>query len=309
MRIALTGGAGFIGTHLALYLRNRGHEPLILDNLSRTLPGNLLLLRREGIPIFKRDIRRRFEDVLRERHIESLVHLAALTSVGESFRRPRQYQSINVAGTLEVILSCKSAQIKQVVNISSAAVYGNAPNCPVSEATEPRPLSPYGASKVAAEAYTRAFGSADLPTASLRLFNVYGLGQNSNYSGVIEVFVHRALSSRDLIIFGGGNQTRDFVHVDDVASAIETVLQSRYSGVLNVGSGTPTSINTLAKIVRGLAKSDSVIRHSPPRPGDVEDSWASVRGLRKLNWRGRISLEAGLKDMISQVSRPADHSS
>jgi len=289
MKIVVTGCAGFIGYHVARHLLERGHRVIGIDNLSRGKPERLEELESLGARCEKKDILS--VDCLEG---DAVVHAAALISVEESWMKPLLYHEVNATGTLKLLLA-SAGRVRRFIYISSAAVYGDPVRLPIDEEHPTRPISPYGASKLAGECYARAF-STRIEVVILRLFNSYGIGQNPEYSGVISRFLERALSGKPLVVHGDGLQTRDFVHVRDVARAVEWALTAE-PGTYNIASGRPTRIIDLAKMIAGWFGVGIV--HGPPREGDIRQSYAST----KADWRPSISLEEGLRELVELIRK------
>jgi UDP-glucose 4-epimerase len=227
--------------------------------------------------------------------VDGIFHCAAKISVPESFEKPDEYYLNNVEGT-ESVISVAQEGGKKVVFSSSAAVYGEADHL-VQENDALRPQSPYAENKGEGEQMLLESG---LPVCILRYFNVYGPGQSPAYAGVITAFIRSALNGDDLVIYGSGEQVRDFVYVDDVARANIVAMESVASGkVFNIGSGTRTSIRELAEKVIQLTDSPSIIRHAEPRQGDIVYSQADISKAEKmLGWKAETSLSEGLKKTI-----------
>jgi len=295
MRVLVTGGAGFIGSHLVALLAERGFKVRVLDNFSRS---SVNLEDLGGVEVVVGDVRD--YDVVSKatRGVDVVVHLAALTDASESLEIPGEYLEVNVGGTLNV---CRAARgVESLIYASSAAVYGDA-LVPVSEESPTRPISPYGASKLAGEAYVWAYSRVNgYKPVVLRLFNVYGPRQSRGYAGVISEFVRRAVRGLDLIVYGDGLQTRDFIHVRDVVELIAGIVErGGVSGVYNIGSGAPVRIIDLAHMVIRVAGSTSRIVHGPPRPGDIRYSQADIsRAARELGFKPRVALEDGLRELV-----------
>jgi len=295
MRVLVTGGAGFIGSHLVALLAERGFKVRVLDNFSRS---SVNLEDLGGVEVVIGDVRD--YDVVSKatRGVDVVVHLAALTDASESLEIPGEYLEVNVGGTLNI---CRAARgVKSLIYASSAAVYGDAP-VPVNEESPTRPISPYGASKLAGEAYVWAYSRVnEYKPVVLRLFNVYGPRQSRGYAGVISEFVRRAVRGLDLIVYGDGLRTRDFIHVRDVVELIAGIVErGGVSGVYNIGSGAPVRIIDLAHMVIRVAGSTSRIVHGPPRPGDIRYSQADIsRAVRELGFKPRVALEDGLRELV-----------
>lgn len=227
---------------------------------------------------------------------EGIFHCAAKISVSESMQEPEEYYLHNVTGTQNVILVAKEHDSK-IVFSSSAAVYGES-SVPVSETSANFPLSPYAENKKDGE---RLLSESGMPSVILRYFNVYGPGQSAAYAGVITSFIQAALKGEDLLIYGDGEQVRDFVYVDDVVRANIAAMQSdvQSAEIFNIGSGTKTSINQLAEMVLRLTRSNSRIRHEAARAGDIVYSQAEVtKAAEILGWKAEISFEEGLERTV-----------
>jgi len=307
MRILVTGGAGFIGSHLVGRLIANGHHVTVLDNFSTGKRNNLAnILGSKSLVIARGDIRRIHCSLPKLERVDGVCHLAAVTDVQDSIRDPVLTSEVNVIGTLQVLGAARKLRAERVVFASSAAVYGSPSRFPVTEDVDLVPISPYGASKAASEMYCGSFEeNHGLETVSLRYFNVYGPRQTSSqYSGVISVFARRLLRKLPLRIFGDGSQSRDFIYVADAVdatvAALEKPLRSR---VFNIGSGRETTILELAKKMQQVADISSDLRFEPPREGDIKRSVADIsRARSELNFFPRSSLHAGLTATIQCFS-------
>ncbi len=306
MRVVVTGGAGFIGHHIVAKLVGRGHEVAVIDNLSRPSPGGLAILKQLNVDLLKVDITdyAAMLEALNRLRPDAVVHSAALIDVAESVEKPHTYMHVNAEGTAAVTRAAISAGVEKVIYLSSAAVYGVPKYLPINEEHPTKPISPYGASKLAGELVLESFmESLGKPKyVILRLFNVYGPGQNpsSPYSGVITKFIHAVTSGKEIVIYGDGEQSRDFIHVEDVVEAVIKALTATEACVtLNIGTGMRTTINELAKLVMSVAGREVPVRHAPPRKGDIRHSVASVERARKvLGWEPRIGLVEGLRTLL-----------
>jgi len=285
-RYLVTGGAGFIGSHVARALTLQGHEALILDNLST---GN-----EENVSAAGKNVQFVHGDVTDEATVEKCVrgvsgvfHLAAFISVPASMENPAECERINTGGTINVLEAARKAGVDRVVLSSSAAVYGDAPGLPKRETDSPQPMSPYAMSKLSGEWYLRIYASAyGMKTVSLRYFNVFGPRQDpsSQYAPVIPNFIHRLLEGKRPVIFGDGRQTRDFVFVHDVARANVLAMESEHAAgdVINIGLGRETSVLDLALMLSGAINPDLKPLHEDPRPGDIFRSVADVSKAKEL---------------------------
>lgn len=307
----VTGGAGFIGSHLAEALVNlAGVEAVVVvDDLSNGSLRNLEACRRTGKLVFVRgDVRDEalIRKVLGDYSVDYVFHHAARVSVSNSVRDPLTTESVNVGGTLSVLKAAMDFDIKRLVLASSCVIYGEARSLPIREEEPPKPRSPYGVSKMASEAYWMLVHELyGLKTVALRYFNVYGPRQRpGEYGGVISSFISRALKGLPPIIYGDGEQTRDFVHVRDVVKAnLLAASKPRAIGeVFNIASGREISINELARLVLRLAGLRALRpKHGPPRPGDIRRSWADISKARKLlGYEPKVGLEEGIRELLTR---------
>ena len=294
--VVVTGGAGFIGSHIAWELV-KDNEVVVIDNLHAGKEENVP----PGAKLVKADIRDydAIADLIKQ--ADYVFHEAAQVSVGESVRDPVFTEEVNVIGTLNILKALLEGHGK-LIFASSAAVYGDNPNLPLKEAERPRPLSPYGVTKATGEEYLRVFHELyGLPVVALRYFNVFGPRQSANqYAGVISIFINRALKNEPLVIFGDGKQTRDFIYVKDVVKANVLVAESKRANgrVFNVATGKQTSILELAQKVIGITGANASIVFGKPRPGDIRHSLADISEIRKLGFEPEWSLEDGLKKTV-----------
>jgi UDP-glucose 4-epimerase len=301
MRYLVSGGAGFIGSNTVDELIRRGHDVVVLDDLSTGTAENLAKVKTK-IEFLKYSITDAAK--LREacRGVDFVIHLAARTSVPQSMTDPGDTNRVNVDGTLNVLMAARDAKVKRVVFAGSTAVYGDTPILPTNENTPPTPISPYGASKLAAETYGQVFGrSYGLEFVSLRYFNVFGPRQDpsSPYSGVLSRFHAALLGGTQPIVFGDGGQSRDFVYVGNVVEANLLACEAKDAPglVINIGTGTRHTLNqTLASLERITGRPANA-RYAPPRDGDIRDSQADITRARKvLGYNPRIGFEEGLKN-------------
>jgi UDP-glucose 4-epimerase len=291
MRVVVTGGAGFVGSHVAAHLAERGFKVVAVDNLERA--SAVRRLEEVGVPLVVGDVRH-----MDLPPADAVVHAAAYINVEESWERPYDYMWNNAAATARVAKQCAKTGAR-LVYISSAAVYGEPQRLPIDENHPTSPLSPYGLSKLAGEQASQMLAPG---AAVLRLFNVYGPGQTGPYAGVITKFVERAKRGLPPVIYGDGTQTRDFIHVADVARLVEVVLDRGASCVYNVGTGGAVSIRELAAIVMRLAGLNGEPLYAPPRPGDIKHSTADVSKARALGWQPQIPLEEGMRRLWTLTS-------
>jgi UDP-glucose 4-epimerase len=307
MLVLVTGGAGFIGSHLARALIERGAAVRVLDNFSS---GDRRRLEGAPVEIVAGDVRDAGAVQRASGGVTHVVHLAALVSVPQSVADPLECNAINVTGTLNVLLAAREAGARRVVFASSSAVYGEAALMPVREDASLRPLSPYGASKLAGEHYCAAFQAAyGLETVSLRFFNVFGPRQNphSEYAAVIPRFITALLEGRCPTIYGDGEQTRDFTYVADVAEGIwrAMVTPGAAGQPLNLATGEGISLNELLRLLRELTGLDLPACHTGPRPGDIRHSTADIARARSvLGFTPQVSLREGLAHTLRYFAEP-----
>lgn len=300
----ITGGAGFIGSHISEKLVKEGHKVKILDNFSS---GSMVNLQRfaDEIEVIEGDIRN-CELVKKSLiGIECVYHEAAIASVQASVEDPFTTEEINVAGTISVLEAARDANVKRVIFASSAAIYGDSEVLPKSEAMMPEPLSPYALHKLSGEHYMKIFHKLyGLETVCLRYFNVFGPRQNpaSPYSGVISIFADRLIRGISPVIFGDGEQTRDFVYIDNVVQANLLAAFSDKVGngeVINIATGTKTSLNKLVNTIRRILKSECEVKYEERRKGDILNSVADTSVAEKLlGYEPKVSLEEGLYRML-----------
>lgn len=295
MKLVITGGTGFIGSHLAKYLLSKGHQVTVIDNLWRGKLENLSGFENE-INFQKVDILN-FESLREAFHdAEGIFHQAALTSVLESYTHKEKYHNVNVDGTENVFKIGKEYGIK-IIYASSSSVYGNPTSSPINEESERNPINPYGITKLEDENLTERYWKLGSEIIGLRYFNVYGIGQTSDYAGVITKFNEAIKTGNSLTVFGDGSQVRDFVSVEDVAEANLLAMQSNTkTGFVNVGTGIPTSIYELANLMIKLSKKslESVFDNLPE--GDIKESVADTTFAKKLiDWNYKTSLKDGLQ--------------
>jgi len=302
--VLVTGGAGFIGSHLTERLVRDGHEVVVIDNMSTGRRQNLQgVLHSRAVRLINGDIRHRPTVSSAMRKVDAVTHLAAVISVPYSVSHPDITNQVNVAGTLNLLdIACRRG-VSGFVNISSCAIYGEAKYLPIDEDHPKSPLSPYAASKLCAETYCEEFNRTQgLPTTTLRLFNVYGPRQERNpYAGVMVQFRERLKSGKPLMIYGDGKQTRDFVHVRDVVDAICASLESKRARgkAYNIGSGQATSVEALAGLMLKVSRMEAQPVHSASRSGDILHSQADIRRAREeLGYEPKVSLEEGLRDLL-----------
>jgi len=312
MKILVTGGAGFIGSHIVDRCVAEGHEVRVLDNLSNSTITNLEEhIRKRTIEFLKGDIRdqKAVKDSIR--NIDAVFHEAAQVSIPLSMNDPMYTDDVNVRGTLNLLAAASEEGVERFVYASSSSVYGDPARLPVTEDTPFQPLSPYAASKIAGEAYCLSFWKArGLPTVCLRYFNVFGPRQGSSgYASVIPAFIRSLLDGKPMNIFGDGSQTRDFVHVRDVVQAnMLATSKNAVAGIAyNIGSGKPVTVTELARVLGQIAGGRSPPPlHLPPRSGDVKHSLADItRAKEALGFRPGTDLKDDLETLFKSWERQA----
>jgi len=300
MRYLVTGGAGFIGSHTVDELVRRGHGVVVLDDLSSGKEENLADVRSK-ITFMKGSITD-LEAVQRAMHqAEYVIHLAARTSVPRSVKDPIDTNRINVEGTLNVLVAARDNRVKRAVFAASSSAYGETPTLPKKESMQPSPISPYGVSKYAGELYAQSFGRCyGLENVCLRYFNIFGPRQDpdSPYSGVLSRFTAAFLQDEQPVVFGDGEQTRDFTYVDNAVQA--NLLACEAPGVsgfvFNVGTGDRYSLNQTLEILRGLSAKKLPAKYEPAREGDIRDSQADITSARELlGYEPTVRFEEGLE--------------
>lgn len=305
-RVLVTGGAGFIGSHLIDELVKRGHEVTVLDSLSTGKLENIRAhLNRSSFRFINGDIRDERAVRGASKSVKSLFHLAAITSVPFSIENPEITLEVNLSGTRNLLEIGASAHLERFVYVSTCAVYGNPLYLPVDEKHPTSPESPYATSKLRAEQECVELGEKfGFRTIILRLFNVYGPRQRrGDYGGVIAHFVNKLRNNEPPIIYGDGSQTRDFIHVNDVIKAFMQALNDTSTSkaiVFNIGSGEPTSINELAQLLMDLLGSKQTKpKHLVARRGDIRHSYANIKKAEEiLKFKPKISLKQGLSTLF-----------
>jgi UDP-glucose 4-epimerase len=305
--VLVTGGAGFIGSHLVGKLFEKGYHVKVLDNLSTGKLSNFSskTLSNGAVDFVKGDIR---DSGLVEKccaEADVVIHLAAQTSVPFSMQNPDFNNDVNVKGTLNLLNSSAKAKIKRFLFISSCAVYGEPTYLPVDEKHPTNPISPYAESKLAAEQEClRLNDEGAFESVVFRLFNVYGPKQGlSEYSGVITKFIDRIKQKLPLIIYGDGSQTRDFVYVNDIVNAIVLSLENKKApgNIFNVGTGRAIALQELANTMLSLTGEDLKIVNAEPRLGDIKHSYADItKANQLLGYKPKFSLKEGLEALLRE---------
>ncbi len=299
-RCLVTGGAGFIGSNIVKRLLENGNSVRVIDNLSTGKRENLASIHSDidfiEDTICNPDSMRRAA-----RRIDIIFHQAALPSVPRSIENPEASHANNITGTLNVLRAAHAQGVKRVIYAASSSAYGDTPTLPKVETMPPNPLSPYAVTKLAGEYYCQVFSSAyALETISLRYFNVFGPHQNpdSQYAAVVPKFIRSLLSDQSPVIYGDGEQTRDFTYIDNVVTA--NIMASRaektQGEVINIATASRTSVNRLFKLLQNITQTNIQALYQPQRGGDVKHSLADIsRAVKLIGYRPVIELETGLK--------------
>ncbi|KND50245.1 MAG: dTDP-glucose 4,6-dehydratase [Parcubacteria bacterium C7867-007] len=300
-KVVITGGAGFIGSHIVRVLHNRGISVTVFDSLVSGSKENLP----EGVSLIVDDIRNPEALANAFKDATHVVHLAALISVPESVKNPQATHDVNIIGTKNVLDAAAQAGVQRFVYASSAAVYGNDPALPKKEDMQTSPTSPYAESKVQNEIDASHFSATTgIPSVGLRFFNIYGPGQLGNhaYASVIPRWIEAVENGEQIQVFGDGEQTRDFVHVEDVAAALHTALVTPIEGahIYNVASGKQITLRELRDHIATTCNCSIDWIQYPEREGDIRHSVADVHAIEdELNFEPKIDLQEGLKTLIS----------
>jgi UDP-N-acetylglucosamine 4-epimerase len=308
--ILVTGGAGFIGSHIVDRLINEGIKVRVLDNFSTGEKSNLAQHKNnQSFQLIEGDIRN-FKLVKKAvEGVDAVVHEAALVSVTRSIEDPRLSNEINVTGTMNILKACLDTNVKRFVFASSCAVYGDTKILPIHENSTPNPLSPYAADKLTSEKNAKTFHKTHgLETVCLRYFNVYGPRQKHGpYSGVISIIINNLLENKLPTIYGDGEQTRDFVNVKDVVEANMLALAKREAAgkVFNIATGKATSINMLAETIQQITNKTALNPlHAEPRPGDIKHSYGDIANAKTyLEYTPKVKLEEGLTELVKWYSK------
>lgn len=305
MRVLVTGGAGFIGSHIAYALVERGDQVRILDNFSTGSLDNLAGIENK-VEVLNGDLTKHADVQKAVKGIDLVFHEAAQVSVPESIEKPMDCYTINVGGTIELLQAAKAAGVKRTVIASSAAVYGEPGQLPLSESSPVETLSPYAASKYFNEVLAQVYSSAyNFPVIALRYFNVYGPRQSprSAYAAAIPRFIDRLATGQSPTVYGDGTQTRDFIFVGDVvrANLLAAEKQGIAGKVFNVCSGSETSLLELVSILAQLFPDAAEPEFAPPRLGDVPRSVGDPRlAASKLGFNAQVSLADGLQTFVKE---------
>lgn len=301
MKILVTGGAGFIGKHLVKFLIEKGNEVTIFDNFFNSEKDSVAALVNIGAKIIEGDITKLDSIINATKNHDIVVHLAAKISVEESIKNPSETFHINVDGTRNVLIACEKNNVKKIIIASSAAVYGESlAGIKLTEDSKIDPISPYGESKVMMEHEIREFITKNnINCVILRFFNIYGVGQSSEYAGVITKFIERIATNKPLEIFGDGMQTRDFVSIKDVINSIYDAIENGKNGIYNIASGKTVTIKELAEFMISLSGKDLGIIYSDVKKGDIRFSQADISLAKKeLRYLPKYGLEE-IKNLLN----------
>ncbi len=304
MKIIITGGAGFIGSHLTEYLskKNKIKKIIVIDNLEDGSKANLKnALKSDKVSLIKIDIRNKKKMKNYFKNISAVVHLAAMSDIVPSIERPVDYIETNFNGTLNILECMKLFKIKKIIYAASSSCYGITENTPTSETDEIKPMYPYAFSKYAGEELIKHYCKVyKLSFISLRLFNVYGTRSrtNSAYGAALGVFLKQKLENKPFTIVGTGNQKRDFIHVKDVCRAFyNSIFSNCKNEIFNVGFGKPHSVNQLVNIIGGKKT------FIPKRPGEPLVTHANIDKIKtKLQWKPEIELKDGISEVLQNIS-------
>ena len=303
MRVLVTGGAGFIGKYLVKSLLKKGDSVTIFDNFSNSTKNSINFLIKMGAKIIEGDITKiqDLQNSIKDHDI--VIHLAAKISVLESINNPLETFRINVDGTNNVLTACKNNHVKKLIISSSAAVYGESPpDVKLTEESPMNPISPYGESKMQMEQNVKEFSvNHDIDYIILRFFNIYGIGQSSEYAGVITKFIKRTIKKEPLQIFGNGLQTRDFVAIYDVIQSIHNASAYDKSGVFNIASGKIVTIKKLAEQIIILSGEKLKIQFLTEKQGDIKHSQADISMAKnQIMYLPKFELKEGIKELLNK---------
>lgn len=310
VKCLVTGGAGFIGSHLSEYLLKEGNEVVVLDSFddyyTKKLQNLDYLKTHENFKLIKGNIldlelvKKLMVDV------DYVFHHAAQAGVRISVRDPFKSNEVNVNGTLNILYAAKENNVKKVINASSSSVYGNTPYLPMKEEHTPVPMSPYGVSKLAAEKYCEVFQEVyGIKTISLRYFTVYGPRQRPDMA--IRIFVDRLLQDKPIVVFGDGEQTRDFTFISDVVNANILCMKTSATGFFNIGCGNNISVNNLIKVIMETMDKNIEPIYEELQLGDAPHTWAdNKKAFEQLGWKPTISIKEGIEKFVEWYSPLAD---
>jgi nucleoside-diphosphate-sugar epimerase len=300
MRYLVTGGAGFIGSNIVDELVRRGQEVRVLDDLSSGNERNLAGVR-DKIDFRLGNVTNLAALQSACQGVECVIHLAARTSVPRSVKDPLETNSVNIDGTLNALVAARDAKVRRFVFAASSSAYGETPELPKLETMQPKPISPYGVSKYVGELYAQVFGRVyGLENASIRYFNVFGPRQDptSQYSGVLSRFMLAVLQGQQPVIYGDGEQSRDFTYIENVVDQTLRACEAPGANgvVFNGGTGARITLNQVLKLLEKITGKKISAKYDPPRTGDIRDSQADISLARKLlGYQPRVDFEQGLQ--------------
>ncbi len=305
MKALVTGGAGFIGSNLVEELLSKGFSVVVYDDFSTGSAANLAAVKGK-IRLVKGDVRNYGKLKAAAKGCDVIFHMAAQVGNVLSLQKPQESMDINAGGTINAVNACKDNGIKSIIYSSSCAIFGETKYTPIDEKHPLSPVSPYGVTKLAGEQICIALGSYhDVKACCLRYFNVYGKNQRFNpYGNVLPIFAERLAKNKELIIYGDGSQTRDFIDVRDVVAANILAFERQAAGAYNIGTGKASTVNELVKFVKEAAGREIKAVNRPPRAGEVRDSVANIAKARKeLGFSPKITLKQGVKDYFGCFGR------
>lgn len=299
MRYLVTGGAGFIGSNIVDEIVRRGHEVVVLDDLSAGKQANLASV--SGKIDFRVGSITDLSTVQSAcQGVDYIIHLAARTSVPRSVKDPLETNRINIDGTLNVLVAARDAKVRRVVYAASSSAYGETPTLPKVETMRPEPISPYGVTKYVGELYAQVFGRVyGLQNVSVRYFNVFGPRQDptSQYSGVLSRFMRAIIEGKPLVVYGDGEQSRDFTYIENIVDATLRACEAKDASgkVFNGGTGVRVTLNQVLKLLEKVTGRKILAKYDPPRTGDIRDSQADISLARKiLGYKPCVDFEKGL---------------
>lgn len=310
MKILITGGAGFIGSHIAEYFNNEGEEVFILDNLRTGHRSNVEFI--DETHFIKNDVTNKIfiDKLIKKEQFDIVIHLAAIVSVVDTIKDPILSQSVNIDGTLNLLEANKqyNKNLNKFVFASSAAVYGNTDNLPKQVETYIDPESPYAIEKYTGEQYTKIYNKLyGLPTTTLRFFNIYGPRQDpsSAYSGVLSIMNNKYRNDELFTFFGDGSQTRDFVYIKDLVQAVSIVICNEKTNgkIYNLGTGSQTSLLQIFEEFQQIYDKNISYTFTEERSGDIKDSYAQIDELKSLGYEPKYCIKNGLKAYVNSTKK------
>ena len=307
MKYLITGGAGFIGSNIASRLVEMGEQVRILDNFSSGFRENLEALG-DNVEVIDGDIRDYWTVVKAVEGIDYVLHQAALPSVPRSIANPLTSHAVNIDGTLHVLEASRQAGVKKMVMASSSSVYGESEELPKHEGLTPSPLSPYAITKLTCEYYMRVYWELyQFPTACLRYFNIFGPRQDpgSAYAAVIPLFITAFMEGKQPVVFGDGEQSRDFTYIDNCVQAniLAATNESMVGDQFNVACGGQFTLNELLDKLRAIMGVDIKARYTPPRQGDILHSFAAIKKIEQFGYKSNVSFDEGLRRTVKHFQK------